>query len=145
MLFLKNKDDLRQALKSDVLFTTDPVYLQLPEFSPPDLFTYEARINRLKMKKSRSAGIKILMIILAVLMCLYFNTLPFSGEIIPLCILMLSFICLLGAGGLLLHRFWVRMLLKQEVRKLLKRIHSAEKKTTFPEDDPRIGISLGLE
>lgn len=123
MLFLKSKEDLRQILFSTQLFSKDPVYLHLPEIAPPELGSYEARINRLKTERNGAGAIRVFLTAVAILCLLYVNLLDL--RIYPLLNYVVGLIFLCSAMSLvfIVRYLGIRLLLKKEVKKLLKRLN----------------------
>lgn len=115
-------------MESQKLFSGDPVTFHIPELNPGDSITYESRINCLKNEKGWDAGIKGGCVVMAVLSGIMLNIPGYGGGKF---FSMLPFILLLGLlSGIaikLISLIWVRFRLKNEIRKILKRIYSLEK------------------
>ncbi|MGH2642387.1 MAG: LapA family protein [Chitinophagaceae bacterium] len=128
MIFLKSISDLRSLMGSHKLFSQDPVTLQIPELNPGDSVASESRINFLKNEKGWDAGIKGSFTVMAVLSAILLNLPQYGSQRF---FSLLPFILGLGllAGIVLkfISSIWTRIRLKNEIKKLLRRIESLEK------------------
>lgn len=129
MIFLKNISDLRSLMRSRKLFSADPVILQIPELSPGDTFACENRINGLKNEKGWSTGIKGACVIVAVLSAILLNIPQYAGAAF---FSLIPFVLISGALTAIIVKIismaWVRIRLKNEIKRILRRIRSLEKK-----------------
>lgn len=128
MIFLKSISDLRSLMGSHRLFSGDPVTLHIPELNPEDSITSESRINQLKNEKGWIAGIKSACIVMAVLSGILLNIPGYEGGKL---IDVLPFILAMGIVTGIAVKFFtivlVKIRLKSEIRKLLRRIDSLGK------------------
>lgn len=128
MIFLKSISDLRSLMDSHKLFSPDPVTIQIPELNPGDAITYESRINCLKKEKGWDLAIKGTLLMMAVLIGIFINIPGYAGAkfftILPF-IIGISVIS--GCAGKLAGTLWIKVQLKNEIRKMFRRIQSLEK------------------
>lgn len=124
MILVENIPDLRQILRNPALFSKDPVFLHFPESPPPDLPTSEKHLNALKKKNSLFPGIRMALTALAVLSCLYLNTAYTSEKNLVRDMAILSGLsAAAGMAGGILHRRYLKMMIRREVKKLLKQLY----------------------
>lgn len=128
MIFLKNISDLQSLMQSSGLFSGDPVTIQIPELNPVDSITYESRINCLKNEKGWDAGIKGGCVVMAVLSGIALNLPQYGGDRFFSVLPFILFMGLLAGIALkFISLIWIRLRLKSEIRKILRRIYSLEK------------------
>lgn len=125
MIFLRSISDLRNLMKSHHLFSDDPVTLQIPELNPGDSVSYESKINYLKKGMGWNIALKAFLVVTALFLGILINLPALTGSRF-FSLLPLAFLTGIAAAaaGKLFGVFRKKVQLKNQVRKVIKRIDS---------------------